>query len=417
MIAVCAFPHSSAGPSSAPAARGHLLPPCGRRENGEGAGDIASAWILSDGRSGHEAQTLGLAEALGLRPRVIRLAPRGLVAALSPFGPIDPRERGLVAPPFPDIVLACGRRTIPYLRHVKRASGGAVFTVYVNRPATGLRTADLIIAPRHDAFFGANVLTPPTPPVRVTPERLAAARAAPDPRIAALPAPVVGVLVGGDSRHFRFSQKDVAELATAVSGLMEEGWSIAATVSRRTPARLAEALREIARTSCATPSPARGRRWPREAGSDEGPGRRQALSTQPSRHGPSSDPTSSRHLLPHAGEGARPEAPRAFLWEGEGENPYLSILACSDALLVTGDSVNMVSEAAATGTPVHVFAPGGGSAKIAAFLAGLEARGAVRRWAGRLEHWSYEPVNSTPELAAAIAQANLRFAREKSGGA
>jgi hypothetical protein len=388
-----------------------LLPLCGRRENGEGAGDIASAWILSDGRSGHEAQTLGLAEALGLRPRVIRLAPRGLFAAFSPFGPIDPRERGLVAPPFPDIVLACGRRTIPHLRHVKRASGGAVFTVYVNRPATGLRTADLIIAPRHDAFFGANVLTPPTPPVRVTPARLAAARAAPDPRIAALPAPVVGVLVGGDSRHFRFSQKDVAELATAVSGLMEEGWSIAATVSRRTPARLAEALREIA-----TPSPTRGRRWPREAGSDEGPGRGQALSTQPSRHGPSSDPTSSGHLLPHAGEGARPEAPRAFLWEGEGENPYFSILACSDALLVTGDSVNMASDAAATGAPVHVFAPGG-SPKLAAFLAGLESLGAVRRWAGRLEHWSYDAVDSTWELAESIARAYLRFAREKSGGA
>jgi mitochondrial fission protein ELM1 len=350
-----------------------LLPLCGRRENGEGAGDIASAWILSDGRSGHEAQTLGLAEALGLRPRVIRLAPRGLFAAFSPFGPIDPRERGLVAPPFPDIVLACGRRTIPHLRHVKRASGGAVFTVYVNRPATGLRTADLIIAPRHDAFFGANVLTPPTPPVRVTPERLAAARAAPDPRIAALPAPVVGVLVGGDSRHFRFSQKDVAELATAVSGLMEEGWSIAATVSRRTPARLAEALREIARSSCAP-------------------------------------------LLPHAGEGARPEAPRAFLWEGEGENPYFSILACSDALLVTGDSVNMASDAAATGAPVHVFAPGG-SPKLAAFLAGLESLGAVRRWAGRLEHWSYDAVDSTCELAESIAWAYLRFAREKSGGA
>ena len=53
------------------------------------------------------------------------------------------------------------------------------------------------------------------------------------------------------------------------------------------------------------PSPARGRRWPREAGSDEG-------SLSPSdanraeRHAPSSDPTASGHLLPQAGEGEEP---------------------------------------------------------------------------------------------------------------
>jgi mitochondrial fission protein ELM1 len=76
----------------------------------------------------------------------------------------------------------------------------------------------------------------------------------------------------------------------------------------------------------------------------------------------------------------------------------------------------MVSEAAAAGTPVHVFAAGR-SAKHATFLAGLEARGAIRRWAGRLEHWSCEPVNSTAELAEAIARAYLRFAEGENGGA
>jgi mitochondrial fission protein ELM1 len=383
-------------------------PPSGRRENGEGAGDIASVWVLSDGRAGHEAQTLGLAEALGVAPRLVRIAPRRLIAALAPFGPVDPREASLLAPPFPDLVIACGRRTIPYLRHVKRASHGATFTVYVNKPASGRGTADLIVAPRHDGFSGADVLTPLTPPNRLTPQLLAQARAAPDPRVAALPGPVAGLLIGGDSRHFRFSERDVAELATAARGLLEEGWSVAATLSRRTPARLATALRQsIAEGSSAPPSPACGRRWPDEVGSDEGP---RHTSSAPKLRGPSSDPASrGAILLPRAGEGSRPDIPRVFLWDGEGENPYFSILACSDALLVTGDSVNMVAEAAATGAPVHVFAPGGGSARLAAFLAGLEAQGAARRWTGRMERWSYAPVNSTPELAEEIARAYRRF--------
>ncbi|WP_370631438.1 mitochondrial fission ELM1 family protein [Methylosinus sp. Sm6] len=345
---------------------------------------------------------------MGVAPRLVRIAPRRLIAALAPFGPIDPREASLVAPPFPDLVIACGRRTIPYLRHVKRASGGAAFTVYVNKPATGQGTADLIVAPRHDGSSGADVLTPLTPPNRLTPQLLAQARAAPDPRVGALSGPVAGLLVGGDSRHFRFSERDVAELAAAARGLLDEGWSVAATLSRRTPARLAAALRQrFADSTGAPPSPARGRRRPDEVGSDEGP---RSFGEFEGWRGPSSDPAARSHLLPRVGEGTRAHIPRAFLWDGEGENPYLSILACSDALLVTGDSVNMVAEAAATGAPVHVFAPGGGSAKIAAFLAGLEARGAARPWTGRMERWSYEPVNSTPGLAEEIARAYRRFA-------
>ena len=53
------------------------------------------------------------------------------------------------------------------------------------------------------------------------------------------------------------------------------------------------------------PSPARGRRWPREAGSDEGAaGSRSEFETPPA--SPSSDPTSSGHLLPLAGGGSLP---------------------------------------------------------------------------------------------------------------
>ncbi|HEY8066406.1 MAG TPA: mitochondrial fission ELM1 family protein [Methylosinus sp.] len=355
------YSHERHGPSSDPVSRGHLLPRAGE-------GRAQTAWVLSDGRAGHEAQSLGIADAIGLSPRLIRLAPHGLIAALAPFGPIDPREAKLFAPPYPDLVIACGRRTIPYLRHVKRASGGAVFTVYVNRPASGLGTADVIVAPRHDGLVGENVIAPLAPANRLTPQRLAEARGALDPRVAALPEPRVGLLIGGDSRHFRFSERDAERLLAAIGAMLDDGWNIAATVSRRTPARLVEALR--ARLGGAHPTLADARA---------------AVSR------------------------ARETETRAFLWAGDGENPYLSILAGSQALVVTADSVNMVAEAAATGAPVHVFEPEGGSAKIAAFLDALEQRGALRRWRGRLEHWRYEPLNETPAIAAEIARRYATF--------
>jgi mitochondrial fission protein ELM1 len=41
-------------------------------------------------------------------------------------------------------------------------------------------------------------------------------------------------------------------------------------------------------------------------------------------------------------------------WNGTGDNPYSAFLALSDAIVTTEDSVNMVTEAAATGKPVYV---------------------------------------------------------------
>lgn len=313
------------------------------------------AWLLSDGRAGHEAQSLAIAEALGLEPDVRRISPRRLFALAAPFGPADPCDAPLLAPPFPDLVIACGRRTIPYLRRVKRLSGGRAFTVYINAPATGLKTADVIVAPCHDELRGPNVVAPFTPPNRLTPELLAATRACPDPRVAALPGPRAALLIGGTSRHFRFGADDATRLAALARQLLAQGYGVAATASRRTPPEATRALRAALRG-----------------------------------------------------------AP-AFLWDGSGENPYLSMLALAQGIVVTADSVNMIGEAVATGAPVHVFEPTGGHGKIAAYLDALEARGAVRRWRGALEHWSYEPLNSTRQVADEIARAHRRFRQSRPG--
>jgi len=306
--------------------------------------------ILSDGRAGHEAQSLGLAEAMGLEADIRRVNPREIFAALAPFGPVDWRERETaadspIAPPFPDIAIGAGRRVIPYLRRMKQASKRQTFTVYLNRPAFGPRAADLIVAPAHDGLFGLNVVAPITPPNRVSAERLAELRKSPDPRVKSLAAPRAALLVGGDSRHFSFSKATAAALCETVRTLRAAGMSVMATCSRRTPAYVSEMLQAELASS------------------------------------------------------------RGWLWDGAGENPYFSMLALAETIVVTADSVSMVGEAVATGAPVYVFAVAGGSRKIADYLSKLEALGAVRPWTGVVEHWSYEPMQSTPAVARAVWRA------------
>jgi hypothetical protein len=59
--------------------------------------------------------------------------------------------------------------------------------------------------------------------------------------------------------------------------------------------------------------------------------------------------------------------------QSKTDNPYLDFLACADALVVTGDSHNMVSEALATGVPLYLFAPKRLSPKLSAFVKAVYA--------------------------------------------
>lgn len=293
---------------------------------------------------------------MGLTPDIRRVRPRALFALLGPRGPIDPREApgrpgSPIAPPFPDLLIASGRRALPYMRAVRRASAGRTFTLFLKDPRSGAEAADLIWVQEHDRLRGPNVLTSLTAPHRLSAAKLSHARAALDPRIARLARPRVAVLVGGDSRHHRFEAGDIVRLARSLRNLAASGASLAVTASRRTPKDLLDELRALA--------------------------------------------------VP----------PRHFLWdpsEPPGDNPYLSLLAGADAVVVTADSTNMVGEAAATGVPVLVFEPSGGHPKIRRFLDALIRYGAVRPFAGRLEEYAYQPLDSTCEIAEAARVALAR---------
>ena len=275
--------------------------------------------------------------------------PRFFYARLAPWGPVDPRDKAPFDGPPPDILIASGRVTVPYVRAWKRRSPN-IFAAFLQDPRWGRAEMDLIWVPEHDAIRGANVVSTLTSPHPLSPARLAAARAAPDPRLAALPSPRCAVLLGGPSGAQHFTAADCARLGQAIAAIRAQGFSVMATPSRRTPPELASAVSQ------------------------------------------------------NIGEG--------FFWDGAGENPYAAMLSLADAILVTGDSANMMGEATASGAPVHIFEPTGGNPrKLAKSIDGLVARGAARRWAGRLEAFTYTPIDSSGEIAAAILGRYLGPAR------
>lgn len=332
---------------------GKILPPLQR----------GLCWTLTTGEAGIVGQTAGLAEALErlepgrwqVEPRTVRVPfpwslPRGDL--LPGFLKAVQRATGggSLAPPWPELIISCGRRGGSVAVALKKASGGRIFTVHIQNPLVPPRLFDLVVPPRHDRLSGPNVLPTRGALHRLTPEKLAAAGAAFAPRFAALPRPLVAVLVGGSSGAYRLTPERCATLGAHLAALARDhGYGLVLTTSRRT-------------------------------GED------------------------NRAALTAALAGAVDQG-RAWIWDTTGDNPYLAMLALADHLLVTEDSVSMISEALSTGTPVSLIPLEGGSPRMRRFQTDLYAEGLARPFSGGpLEQWSYPPLQETQDVAAAVRE-------------
>ena len=97
---------------------------------------------------------------------------------------------------------------------------------------------------------------------------------------------------------------------------------------------------------------------------------------------------------------------RARLWtsDADGPNPYAAFLAAADLVLVTQDSTNMLTEAAAAAKPTLLLPMAGEDGRLAALYAALEARGNLKRYAGALEPWAVTPLRETDRAAAEVVR-------------
>ena len=289
---------------------------------------------------GLRAQALGLAEAAGFLPDLRVLQPIGLWRYLPPAlwaRPLRAVDRLAWEAPLPRLVIGCGGAGARLAAALRRPG---VKVVAVQHPRMPLDKFDLVLAARHDGITGANVIVTRNALHRVTPARLAAEAERWRPVFAGLPGPRVAVLLGGSNGRYRLDEETAEALAADLAGMMDrDKVSLMVTPSRRTGP---EALHVI----------------------------RQTL------------------------------APRgAWIWDGKGENPYFGLLGLADAIIVTADSVSMVSEAVATPVPVMLARLPGKSGRIGGFMEAMVQDGRVRDFAGRLEMWDTAPLDDTEAAA------------------
>ncbi len=264
-------------------------------------------WAIMDNRMGSVGQAMGVIGALDKNIEIIEkkltyTKYAGLpnwIRGKTLLG-LDNNSKQSISAPYPDYVLSISRRTAPVARHIKKQSPSTKLIQLMHPGNTGLDDFDLVVVPEHDRNKKAtsNIHYITGCPHRVTAEYLATAKAKWNDTFANLPRPLTALIIGGSIKGKPFSNENATALGQAVKAYKEKtGGSLLITTSRRTGAEpekiIMEQLKDIPQFT--------------------------------------------------------------FLWGDKSENPYSGFLACSDNLIVTGDSVSMCCEATGTGKPVYLF--------------------------------------------------------------
>ena len=307
-------------------------------------------WIITDGSAGMENQALGLGEALNYVPILKRVTLRQPWLFLAPyfrgFKEFCTLQKAELSEPFPPLVIACGRRSILPALWIKEKSKNISKVIYLQNPKISPRHFDAVICPYHDRISGANVFRMTGAPHRITADHLKQGYDTFSSLFKSYPTPRYGVLLGGPNKAYILNQK------------------VAHTLIKH--------LKDLQKQDCAS------------------------LLISPSRRTPDEVVSLFKEEFSHT--------PNVYIWDKMDKNPYFGILACSDALLLTADSVSMISEVCATEKPVYILPLPGGNQKFIRFHEQLIRFKRAEYFMGKVTLTPATPFNETNFIAEKIKE-------------
>ena len=263
-------------------------------------------WLLIGDKPGDNAQARVVADALGWPYEVRQVFPKpewvlGKPRFVPRLDHLDAARSAPLTAPWPDLVITVGRRPSMAALWVQDQSGGRSRIVLLGRPKRWAERFALIIAPRQFMIPPRdNLVQLDLPLLRADQAAVAAAGEAWRDRLGNLARPLTAVLIGGETKPFRFDAAVARDLLAELGRIRaRDGGTLYLTTSRRTRPEVAAAV-----------------------------------------------------------DAALPEGAVLYRWSAEtaADNPYLAMLALADRFVVTGDSVSMMVEVASLGRPLAIFA-------------------------------------------------------------
>lgn len=260
-----------------------------------------NVWVLIDDIIGNANQALALAKILDLSPTQIKLKYNNL--ALLPnfmlgktLRTINKDNKKLITKPYPDLVISAGRRTVPIARYIKSQSKNTKL-IHVLWPEVGINEFDLIITPEHDNKFGDNIINVKGAISAINQKELDGQKQKYLPNFEAFKKPLISLFIGGRTKKGQIKISDLKNLIELVNKLNQASHgTLLISTSRRTDKKLAAEIPNLVTTNY-----------------------------------------------------------QFYDYNSQEASPYLSYLACSDAIILTGDSISMAVDACLTGKPVYIY--------------------------------------------------------------
>ena len=304
------------------------------------------ALLLTEGMHGMISQVEGMAKALNTEysHKIVRLSfPWNLVPPkFTPISNIILKDKIYINDnEIPDLIISCGRKSVVPSIFLKRKNS-KIFTIHIQDPKVNLKNFDAIVVPEHDNLKGDNVYISKGAIHYITEQEISKAKQYLVDKIKS--EKIVSLILGGPNKYYNFGKAELVQIFNEIKEIfVSTGYKVIIIPSMRTPKKIIDlAIEEM--SSCG-------------------------------------------HVVDKVDKQA-----------------YLSAYALANYVIVTCDSISMISEAATSGKPIFVafMSPKKDNYRFKRFFELFKQMGITRDLGKKVETWTYNKHNETQRIALEI---------------
>ena len=245
-----------------------------------------------------------------------------------------------------DVIISCGRKSVIPSIHLKNTANKKVFNIHIQDPKVNLNHFDFIVAPKHDAIEGKNVINTKGAIHYLTENEISENKDYLSSFIKKDERKIWALIMGGPTKYYDYSTKNMKHIFTALYKLLKKhNFQLVVIPSMRTPINTIHYAREF---------------------------------------------FGENHTV----------------IKDVDKKAYLSALAIAENIVVTCDSSSMISEAALTGKPIYIASilPKKNDKRFQRFRNLFRELNIIRNLGEEVEIWSYEKLDETNRVANIIKQ-------------
>ncbi len=243
-----------------------------------------------------------------------------------------------------NIVISCGRKSVIPSIYLKNKFMNKIMNIHIQDPKVSLNKFDFIVSPEHDDLKGNNVIQSKGAIHYLREDELSKNIDYLKPQINK--EKVVSLVIGGPNRYYDFNEKQIDRIFQNVKkNFIDKGFQLILIPSMRTPQNIIDLSKNY---------------------------------------------FDSSHII---------------ISEVD-KKAYLSSLKLADYIIVTCDSISMISEAAITGKPIYVaqMHPVKNNYRFQKFFKLFRSLNIIKDFENSVEKWSYEKLNETDKISSYIKE-------------